>query len=422
MEEKLKTGGLLYMIMIAYRNIYRNKRRTILCIVAIGISVFVIVGMMGLINGMVESSVKTIQVFETGHIQIGTKDYYTKEEFKPVFYPLEVDGILIDFIDEISKIKGVKYVSPRIASFATFVDSKVKHGVIWGIDTEKEFKNNIFNLKNKSNGLLEGRYPIESENTCAIGERLAKKMGLKIGDKVQMKVISSQFSDKFFNPVIVGIFDYDYIATDENYVIVPFDRLQKVLTLKNKTQEIMVYLNDYNKASEIKKEILTKIEKDDIKIRMWSEHYYMVMLKQISIMYIIMYLVFIIVSSFLIINTVLMMIHERMKEIGMMGSLGMTRFEIVEVIFFEAVFLSLFGSLFGALMGGALNLVISNYPIDLVSMSGGMDMPMGNTLFVKSSFEYIFKGFLFGVVISSLCTIIPSLKAAFIAPVEALRR
>jgi len=100
----------------------------------------------------------------------------------------------------------------------------------------------------------------------------------------------------------------------------------------------------------------------------------------------------------------------------------MTRVEIVKVIFFEAVFLSILGSFFGALVGGGLNLAISNYPIDLVSMSGGMDMPMGNTLFLKSSFEFIFKGFLFGVVVSSICTIIPSLKAAFIAPVEALRR
>lgn len=422
MKTEIKTGGLLYMLMIAYRNIYRNKRRTILCIIAIGISVFVIVGMMGMVNGMIESSVKTIQVFETSHLQISTKDYFAKEDFKPVFYPIESENNLDDLIKDLSNIKGVQFVTPRITTFASFVDSKVKHGVIWGIDTEKEFKNNIFNLKNKNNGLISGRYPSAGENTCAIGERLAKKMGLKIGDKIQIKVISSQFSDKFFNPEIVGIFDYDYVVTDENYVIVPFDRLQKILTLKNKTQNIMIYADDYNKIKEIKKEISNKFSKSDIKIRAWDEHYYLVLLKQTSYIYIIIYLIFIIVSSFLIINTVLMMIHERMKEIGMMGSLGMTRFEIVEVIFFEAVFLSIFGALFGALTGGGLNLLLSNYPIDLVSLSGGMDIPMGNTLFLKFSFDYMLKGFLFGVIVSSFCTIIPSLKAAFIEPVEALRR
>ena len=137
--------------------------------------------------------------------------------------------------------------------------------------------------------------------------------------------------------------------------------------------------------------------------------------------YVIVFLVFIIVASFLIVNTVLMMIHERIKEIGMMGALGMTRLEIMSVFFFEAVLLSILGSFFGILVGGVVSYAMSLYPIDVVSLSGGMEMSISNTIFVKFSWLYLLLSFIFGVFVSSVCTLFPSMKSAFIEPVEALR-
>jgi putative ABC transport system permease protein len=139
---------------------------------------------------------------------------------------------------------------------------------------------------------------------------------------------------------------------------------------------------------------------------------------------VIIYLVFQIVASFLIVNTVVMIIHERIKEIGMMGALGMNQFEIVTVFFFEAVFLSVAGSLAGVLLGGIATLIGSFFPFDFSSMTGGAlkDYPMTGTIFLLFSGGILLKGFLYGVVTASICTLIPSLKSAFVAPVEALRR
>jgi putative ABC transport system permease protein len=147
-------------------------------------------------------------------------------------------------------------------------------------------------------------------------------------------------------------------------------------------------------------------------------------MRQSSFMYVIIFGVFQIVASFLIINTVLMIIHERIKEIGMMGALGMTRREIVSVFFFEAVFLSVFGALAGCLVAGIATRIGSYFPIDLELFTGGgmKDMPMSGTLFLSFSPLVIAQGFVFGVVVSAVCTLIPSLKSAFIEPVEALRR
>jgi putative ABC transport system permease protein len=134
--------------------------------------------------------------------------------------------------------------------------------------------------------------------------------------------------------------------------------------------------------------------------------------------------VFQIVAGFLIINTVLMVIHERIKEIGMMGALGMTRAEIVTVFFLESVFLSVFGAAVGSAVGGAASWLGSLFPIDLETFTGGgmKEFPMARTIFIAFSPAILIQGFLFGVGVSAACTLIPSLKSAFIEPVEALRR
>ncbi|MDR1970367.1 MAG: FtsX-like permease family protein, partial [Treponema sp.] len=148
------------------------------------------------------------------------------------------------------------------------------------------------------------------------------------------------------------------------------------------------------------------------------------MMQQSMMIFVVVYLVFLIVASFLIVNTVVMIIHERIKEIGMMGSLGMTRREIVQVFFFEAVFLSVLGSLAGCVVGGIATWVFSFFPLDFNAMMGGgfKDFPMAGTMVMSFDPAILLQGFIFGVVISSICTLIPSLKSAFVEPVEALRR
>jgi putative ABC transport system permease protein len=119
-----------------------------------------------------------------------------------------------------------------------------------------------------------------------------------------------------------------------------------------------------------------------------------------------------------------MIIHERIKEIGMMGCLGMTRWEIVKVFFFESFFLAAFGALAGIILGGLLTGILSNFPVRMMDQFGSMfsDIPMSNALFFEFSFSILLRAWLMGVIVASLFTLIPSLKSAFVEPVEALRR
>jgi len=119
-----------------------------------------------------------------------------------------------------------------------------------------------------------------------------------------------------------------------------------------------------------------------------------------------------------------MIIHERIKEIGMMGCLGMTRAEIVKVFFFESIFMAAFGALAGVVLGGSIVAVMAGSPVKLMEYFGNTfaDMPMSNAIFFEFNPLILFKAWLMGVVIASIFTLIPSLKSAFVEPVEALRR
>lgn len=426
----IKSGGLEYLSKIAFRNIFRNFRRSLLCIIAIGVAVFFIIGAMGLIGGMMSSIPKVLKKFETGDIYITTQEYEKKKEFMPLFYPINYPENEETSIEQISAIEGVEKVLPRMSTYTTLTDNVVKNAILWGIDFDEENGFHHLNMRDKNNGIVKGRYPEKTsrgsyKNECVLGVNLAEKMNIQIGDRIPMKFTSSQYSDKFYLPKVVGIIDYDYSSINKNYIIIPYDRLQKMAYLSGKSQILYIYIDEDYPAQEIAAKIDTLLNTgrdEKFVIKTWKENYFASMVIMAQFFYGIIYAVFIIVASFLIVNTITMIIHERLKEIGMMGSLGMTRTEIVGVFFLEAFYLSLIGSIAGVLTGSLFNFIGSFFPIDLMTMTGGVDMPASNTLYIKSSLLYTLSGFLLGVIISSCCTIIPSLRAAFIEPVEALRR
>ena len=411
------------LVRIAYRNIRRNARRTALCIAAVGIAVFFAIFMQSMIDGMTAGMEKVVQVFDTGHVMLTAKYYEAEKEYYPAYYPAVGGMAFAEIAAKIKAIPQVKAALPRIMVYATLQNSTQKHALLWGISIEEERRTHDFNLTARSDGLVEGRYPLPGANECIIGAAMAKKTGLGIGDRIPLKAVSAQFSDKMWNPQVTGIFTFDYLRYDEDVILVSLDRLQRLLVLGDAVQQVAVFAERPSDAGSIAAAMAGLFGEGNV-IQRWEDNYFVALMRSYMPLYTLIYLVFVVVASFLIINTVLMIIHERMKEIGMMGSLGMTRREIVSVFFCEALFLAALGSLAGCFVGGLSTFILSFFPIDFNVMTGGgfKEMPMSGTIFMTFSPLMIARGFLFGVVAAGICTLIPSLKSAFIEPVEALRR
>jgi len=422
MKNKYKQGGTGTLIKIAFRNIWRNKRRTIFCFSAVGIAVFFIVVYSSMIEGMIKSINDTVQIYELGHIKAVSSQYEAESEFMPVQYPVANGKSWKEVADSIYKIPGVRAVMPRITTMATLQESTIKHAVLWGLDIEKEIRTNNFNMTNRNDGLVKGRWP-SNANECAIGIVFANKAGLSLGDRIPLKTISANFSERFWSPQITGIFNFDYIKIDEQYIIVDIERFQRLLVLDEGTQSLVIFLDDERMSGAVSALVQKLLGESDI-VTEWQDNYWVAIMRKVGPIYTIVFLVFLIVASFLIINTVVMIIHERIKEIGMMGCLGMTRSEIVKVFFFESIFLASFGALAGIFIGGLIAGVLSQNPIRMGDLYGNTfaEMPMSQSIFMAFSPLILVRAWFMGVVVASLFTLIPSLKSAFVEPVEALRR
>ena len=423
MSNGYKKGGTLMLIKIAYLNIWRNMRRTLFCFAAVGIAVFFIVVYSSMIDGMTKCIFDTVKIYELGHINVTSKQFENESEYMPVQYPVADGQSWKELAQEIYQIPGVRAVLPRITTMATLQDSTIKHAILWGIDIEKETQTNHLNLTDRNNGLLEGRWPAPGSNEIAIGRAFAQKSGLSVGDRLMFKTISAQFSEKFLRPQIVGIFNFDYIKIDERYIIIDFERLQSLLVMGEGTQSLVIFADDDKVAAGITPQVKNILGEGNT-VTNWRDNYWVAVMDMVGPIYNTVFLVFLIVASFLIINTVVMIIHERIKEIGMMGCLGMTRAEIVKVFFFESIFMAAFGALAGVVLGGSIVAVMAGSPVKLMEYFGNTfaDMPMSNAIFFEFNPLILFKAWLMGVVIASIFTLIPSLKSAFVEPVEALRR
>jgi len=421
--QRIKQGGTGMLIKIAYRNIWRNKRRTFFCIAAVGIAVFFIVLYSSMIEGVIRNMHEVGQIYDLGHVKVVSSQYEAENEYMPVQYPVADGKSWKELAASIKEIPGVRAVFPRISSLATLQESTTKHAVLWGLCIEDEMTANHFNLTDRSDGLLEGRWPASGTSECAIGRVFAHKSGLSVGDRIPLKTVSAQFSDKMWSPVITGIFNFDYIKYDEQFIIVDIERLQRLLVLGEGTQSLVIFADNEKESAAIAAKVQNELGQGNV-VTEWRDNFWVAIMEMVTPIYTMIFLVFLIVASFLIINTVVMIIHERIKEIGMMGCLGMTRTEIVKVFFFESLFLAMFGAFAGVIVGGVIAGIGSVYPIRMGDMYGDTfsEMPLGNAIFLGINPFIIIRAWLLGVVVASLFTLIPSLKSAFVEPVEALRR
>ena len=418
-----KQGGTLMLIKIAYRNIWRNKRRTFFCLTAVGFAVFFIAFYGGFIDGFSRNINEIVQIFDTGHVRVVSAEFEADSEFMPVQFPVADGADIESLIAKIKTVSGVQAVFPRIETFASLHENVIRHAMLWGLKVEEEMALNNFNLINRDSGLIEGHWPLPDSNDAVIGWSLAQRTGLAVGDFVPLSTISAQFSDRPWEPRISGIFAFDYMRFDDNYIIVDFQRLQRLLVLGEGTQQLVIFAEDERLSRSIAAQVQMLLGEGSV-VRDWQDNFWVAIMLSARPLYALIYLIFLVVACLLIINTVVMIIHERIKEIGMMGCLGMSRREIVTVFFFESVFMSAIGAFAGVVAGGILTAIGEVFPFRWTAMTGGTfaQFPASDAVFLSFSVVSLAQAWFLGVVVASIFTLIPSLKSAFVEPVEALRR
>ena len=400
---------------IAWRNVWRNKLRSLVMIAAIALGLFAGVFILAFMQGMVNTRIDTATKSELSHLQI----------HEPRFLENNEAGYYISNASEIMREIGlndtVEAVSRRLIA-EPFIQAAhgTGGGKLIGIDPGQEKKvTDIFEHLTEGTYLEKtGRMP-----PVLIGQKLADKLKLKVGSKinVQMVDLSGDLSSKAYR--VSGIYKSSNTGYDELHLFVSFQDLQTQLGLdENTAHEIAVLLKKGDLAPVIKPTI-EKIAGNHV-VQTWKE-----LSPEISLLtdsmdqYMYIFILIILLGlCFGIINTMLMAVLERVKEIGMLMAVGMNKRKVFTMIILESVMLTLSGGVAGIIIGVAVTKIFEKNPINLSIVGQGMEQ-YG---YATNVYTYLPAESLGTIIVLVLLTgmisaVYPARKALKLNPAEATR-
>ena len=405
--------NILTLIKISWRNVWRNKLRSFVVILSV---IFGLVGgiiMIAMSYGLNEERMNNAVETYLSHIQIHNKSFSEEYNIKHTIDNLE--GI-VNAIENDSRV--VSY-SKRIILNGMLSNSNGSYGIqVKGVDPVQEVK-----VTNTYEKIIEGEYfKSKRDNTILIGKKLADRLNLKIKSKVVITFQDENYELTSLLYRVEGIFRSGNSRSDEANVFVKNISITKNLPNFSGYHEIPMLLTDIDLRGDLKNDLIP-YSSDNI-VEGWDDiskdlAYANEMLA--AVLYIFM---MIILSglSFGIVNTMLMAILERRKEIGMLMSIGMSRFKIFLMISFETMFLSIVALPIGLIISYSIVEYYSVVGIDLSIVEAGLEnFGVGTRLYFKVPNQEYFIVAIMVFVISIISSIFPSVRALKINPVEATK-
>ena len=402
------------IIAVAWRNIWRSKTRSLVILIAICLGlasgVFYIAFYKGIVDQRINTAIKT----EASHIQIHNKEYLNNPDKKFVI------ANAVSVIKVIRNVTGVKATSSRIIVNTMIQSPTTGSGVkVTGIVPEDEKL--VTNLYTR---LIEGSYfDHGNRNPIVIGKKLADKLKVKLKSKVVITLQDMEGNMTGASFKVEGIFETSNTTFDESCVFVRKDDLSRIMVMDPKvSHEIAVLLENNEQLDVADQALQSKLPGLDVKT--WREIMPDVSLVENSFGLTMVIFIGIILLALLfgIINTMLMAVLERTKELGMLMAIGMNKTRVFVMILLETMMLSIFGGVCGILLGWALNLYFGVKGIDLGTWSTayksmGFDTLVYTKLSMSVTFEIAFMVF----ITSIIAAIYPAMKALKLRPAEAIR-
>ncbi|MCP4631150.1 MAG: ABC transporter permease [bacterium] len=402
-------------LQLAWRNIWRNKRRTaiILTAVVIGIWSMILLGslMRGMAVGMIQNGISTL----TGHLQIHHKGYRNDPAIEnSISDPMVVEAAIRNEMPQ-----GTLW-SPRVRVNAVAGNARHSSGVtLVGIDAASEAKISFI-----GSAIFQGRYLNPAEkNDIVVGEALLDKFETKLGRKLVLmsQDTNREIASRAFR--IVGTFQAEMESTEKQYVFVNRTECQKMLKLKNGISEISILFPDKPDNPDAVQALKAALPARNFEVHTWREllPFQMAYLKILDGFMWIWYLVVFVAMGFGIVNTTLMAVFERMREFGLLKALGMKPWWILGEVLTEALLLLITGMAIGNILGFICIYALSGGGIDLSALAAGAEYAgMTRVIYPAIEIKDVLMSNFIVLFLGMLVSAYPAVKAAKFRPVEAL--
>jgi len=409
MSAKLPVKVIMAM---AWRNLWRNRERSIIMIGALAIAVaamlFLIAMMRGLLNDMSQQNLRALpgdlQIHPSGYLDDPSIDYRLP-------WP---EGDLLAILNG----PLVKRWSGRISVGAMITSEReAQGGQLIGYLPSREGGSSFNEV-----ALINGQWPEDDSQGVVIGAALLDKLETQLGKRI---VLTSQDSNGDIADIgarIMGVYRAEMKASEERIIYMALPALQNMLISPQHIQQIAIFSSGPNALHTLQQQIIDTLPNTDV--QRWDQlnSYLSAMLDSMDAIITVLIVVMFITLAFGLVNTLIMAIFERVKEIGLMLALGLRPLHIGQIILAETCVLLLLGIAMGNAAAGAA-LFYLREGIDLSSMAEGFAM-IGAAPSLTPQFLWRDLWLCNAIVVGLglACSLLPAWRAAHYSPIEALYR
>ena len=401
---------MIQAFKLAFRNLGRNKSRSLLSALAVGAGMALLLLMVSVLEGEMTGALQNTIRLQSGHLQIRPASY---EEGK---VSMKWEDLIADpnqVAEQIKSLPQVIVATPRLIASSILTLSDESKGVqILGIDPDSA-ANQPFR-----DGMIAGEFiKADDREGILIGNILADKLSLHVDDKVNLLVTTSNgdVNEQLFT--VRGIFTTRTPGYDESTIFMPLAKAQAITATENHASTIFVMLQNSEDADAVAQ----ALQSNNYKILTWREQNLFITQFEdyANAFFVVIYLIVLGITATVVTNTLVMAVFERTREIGILAAIGMKGRGIMAQFLAEAALLATGGVIGGLLIGGALVAYFTVYGI-YIGDYGITGVLFEDRIYAHLTLDNTITLTIVTYIITLVASLYPARLAARMEPVEAL--
>jgi ABC-type lipoprotein release transport system permease subunit len=402
-------------LRLAWRNIWRHRRRTIIIVLAMGLSLAMMMFYDGLMDGFNQAIAGNAVRVLGGNIQVHAAGYREKVDSNPLL-PLANDAAIVkaaltqpNVIAASRRIQTGGLVSNREGAFPLS---------IIGIDPEAEAPVSLI-----AEHIVDGRYvgPTDGDSVL-IGKGLADALALKVGDRVTLVGSDVHKQNRQRTMTVIGIYDIGIPSMEKGTVYISLAEAQSLFNLKGKSTEVQITLKQVGTESAVVNTLTPLLP--GYEVESWANNYPELSnaVGRKNIVMDIFSIIIVMIAGIGILNLLMMAIYERTREIGLLGAMGLKPRQIATTFILEGALIGFVGVIAGIVMGLITNLSLMQVGMDYSQFAGVTDYMalISGKVYPTLGVSRLFMRATIIFVIAALAALIPAMLASRREPSEAL--
>jgi len=402
-------------LRLAWRNIWRHRRRTVIIVLAMGLSLALMMWYDGLLDGFNQAIAGNAVRVLGGNIQVHAAGYREKVESNPLL-PLTDDLAVVqaalsqpNVIAASRRIQTGGLVSNREGAFPMN---------IIGIEPEAEAPISLI-----AEHIVDGRYlePTD-EDSILIGQGLAEALSIKVGDRVTMVGSDIHKQNRQRTMTVIGIYDIGIPTIEKSNAYISLTEAQNLFGLRGQSTEVQITLKQVGTEAAVVAALTPLLP--GYEVESWEKNYPELgnAIGRKTIVMDIFSVIIVMIAGIGILNLLLMAVYERTREIGLLGAMGLKPRQIATTFILEGAMIGLVGVMAGIGMGLAINLSLGQVGLDYSQFAGiteYMALISGRVYPTLGVSKLLWRGTVV-LVIAALAALIPAMIASRREPSEAL--